>query len=261
MPAVSVKVLCPSCERLAPPARFRVDAGALRLTCSRCGAELTVDLAPAESEEAPRTSSPSGLSAVPAPKASVPGPRGSLALASSAEASNVVALRTAPDLAVERAAAAAAGDPFTAPQGHCPKCIAPRGADEQACSACGLTFALATGASFEPPDWLRTRWREVLMAWGSDVAHDRLRTEAVARDSLVELGRLYRIRLADLPDDPWGKRAREEILRQASVPFAFTQAPASTTSPTAKLVMAGVALLALAAALALMLRALVANLS
>lgn len=253
---MSVKILCTSCERLAPPARFRLDGAALVLTCARCDAELRVDAsAPAAVVEAVPAGVTVGPTPAPLPRVIPSAPvRSSLALASSAEASNVVALRTAPDVSVERALAAADGDPFTAPAGHCPKCVTPRAEAASACPACGLTFASVDVATLRPPDWLASRWREVLRAWGSDLTHDRLRAEAVARGGLVELGRLYRIRLAEVPDDPYAKRAREELLRQASVPIAFRAAQSGDAPNVIKYAVVGVALLMLLAALVVLLR-------
>jgi hypothetical protein len=56
---------------------------------------------------------------------------------------------------------------------------------------------------------------DLLRDWGNDARHERLRHEASARGALPELARLYRLRLASSPEDPWAVAGREEVLRLA----------------------------------------------
>jgi uncharacterized Zn finger protein (UPF0148 family) len=44
-----MNVVCPACERLVPLGAFRVDAGRLYVTCSKCGTESAAEGAPAAS--------------------------------------------------------------------------------------------------------------------------------------------------------------------------------------------------------------------
>jgi hypothetical protein len=194
-----VKFLCPACERLLDLERFSLEGAALVVTCQRCGAASR-----AGAEWA--TPAP-----VPAPPPSSPGPR--VSLVSSPHASNVVTLKAMTSDAVQRAALAAEA-PLEVPAGLCPKCLAARGTG-RTCAACGLAYDGFRPAMVEPPGWLRTGWVELLRDWGNDARHERLRSEASARGTLPELGRLYRLRLASVADDPWATAGREEVLRLA----------------------------------------------
>jgi hypothetical protein len=212
---------------------WRVEGGQLLLVCSACGVQHSVAGA-APSVPAPSPSAP------PAPSR----------LASSPVASNVVALRPAAAEAIARAVALEQSDPFAVPSGVCPKCIAKRPPAATSCHHCGLVFDRLTAEALEVPDWLSTAWRGLLRDWGDERRHDQLRTEAGLRDGLASLARLYRLRLADCPEDPFAKRARDELLRQAtasmSAPRVTTEIAAQTNS-----ILKWVALLALIGTLVL----------
>jgi len=141
-----------------------------------------------------------------------------VALVSSPHASNVVTLKTATTEAVQRAAEAVPAA-FEVPPGHCPKCVAIRGPGPS-CPACGLSFDAFRPAMVEVPAWLKSGWVELLRDWGNDARHERLRTAASGRGALPELGRLYRLRLASVPDDPWASSGREEVQRLAQAAVA-----------------------------------------
>jgi hypothetical protein len=190
-----VKFLCPACERLLDLERFSLEGAALVVTCQRCGASS-------------RTGADQAAAA-----STRPGSTPRMSLVSSPHASNVVALKAPAVEAVQRAAADADA-PWVVPATLCPKCLAPRGAGP-ACAACGLTFDGFRPSMVEPPGWLRTGWLELLRDWGNDARHERLRGEASTRGALPDLGRLYRLRLVAVPDDPWAVTGREEVLRLA----------------------------------------------
>jgi ribosomal protein S27AE len=168
-------------------------------------------------------------------------------------ASNVVTLRTSTTEAMQ-SAAESAGDPFKVPEGLCPKCLASRG-DRQACGQCGLDFARTVDGAFDPPDWLAQAWRGLLDDWSNEGLHASMRLQASQRDGLAELGRLYRLRLAWFPDDPWAETGREEILRLATAGVSLRQpAEGSPAAPRAKTVLTILLLLALAAAAVVLLQ-------
>lgn len=205
-----MKVLCSECARLFDVTGFRLEGSSLVISCTGCGAELrTVGgstmaaAAPYAATASPTPSSPS---------------QPQRALVSAADASNVVSLRTTSTVAVEHAARQAVGDEvFTVPSTFCPKCLAPRDAATQSCDRCGVVFAMAPSDRLDVPEWLARAWRELLGSWGDEARHERLRREASIRDGLIDLARLYRLRLALLPDDPFALRGREALLRLATM--------------------------------------------
>lgn len=214
-----IKVLCPHCERLTELSRYRLDGSALVVTCARCGVESRVDSAGARPDETvPNRVASSKAPVRPALATSPsPPPQRGLALVSSAQASNVVSLRTANTEAVAHAAQqASAPNPFAVPEGLCPKCLARRSANQPSCGQCGLIFAQADVAVLAAPSWLEDAWRSLLAVWGDEERHEKLRKEAVLRDELITLGRLYQLRLALLPEDPYAQRGREELLALAA---------------------------------------------
>jgi hypothetical protein len=137
-------------------------------------------------------------------------------LASSAEASNVVRLKEVRASAATSARAQAEHDAFTVPPNHCPKCISPSSALDSACRTCGLTFRAGVEHEFNPPDYLATLWKELLRRWDDEGQHLAVRQAAMARQDLSALGRLYRLRLAYMPDDPWAQKGRDDVFAAAS---------------------------------------------
>lgn len=200
-----MKILCPHCERLLAVTRFRVEGGVLVVTCGGCGAEL-------RSEEPRALASPGPVSISSAPRVS---------LASVEGASNVVVLRTAGHEAVSKAAIAAdLPEPFRAPPTVCPRCISPRtGAAE--CPHCGVRFETYEEALALPPRWLRDEWLLLLRDWGNEAKHAQVRRKAQQLDALAAVGRLYRLRLAAVPEDPIAAQGREDVLRLAAVPMNY----------------------------------------
>lgn len=197
-----MKFLCDSCERLVEVRTYKIDAGALALTCMACGQETRTTPAPAKpAEEAPRPQ-----------------------LASTQAGSNVVELRGANRESAERARAVSTESPFSIPDGRCPKCIAPRKPAANSCPNCGADFALVSKDLLMPSEWLQEGWLRLLKNWGSTEEHEALVVAALGRSELAGLGRLYQLYLARVPDDPLARRGREEIMRRASVP-AFATPP------------------------------------
>lgn len=208
-----MRYLCDACERLAPPAAFRVELNVLVITCARCGQETR-----ARPEEA--------LVAAVAetnaePPAAVLAPR-----SNSVPALKVVALRPSEERVREAAALARSEDPFAVPPGFCPKCIAVRKEGAESCAACGLVYSNFDPNEQRPSEELRTAWLSVLERWDDRDTHDRLVSLALGRGELAAAGRLYRLRLAQAPDDLYAQRGRDEVVRVASAsPVAFQPAP------------------------------------
>lgn len=194
-----VKFLCPECERLINLEQFRLEGAALVVTCQKCGVDARV-------EPVAGTSSSQRVSA----------PR--VALASTAGGSNVVVLRTVAQEAVKKAALAADEAPFAIPPDVCPRCIARRAATPE-CPHCGIRFEVFDEATVLPPKWLREAWVELLRAWGDEALHTTFRRKAQQADALANVGRLYRLRQAAVPDDPVVAEGLADIIRQASVPI------------------------------------------
>lgn len=206
----AVKILCPACERLLALTTFRLEGATLVVTCSGCGVESRV-------ERAPESVSATGAAFASRPVSQPP----RVSLASKEGASNVVVLRTAGHDAVSKAAAAADQAPFAVPDAVCPRCIAPR-ARAPECPHCGISFEKYEESMTMPPRWLRDDWVELLRDWGNEAKHALVRRKAQQLDALAAVGRLYRLRLAEVPEDPFAAEGRADILRLASVPIAFT---------------------------------------
>lgn len=225
-----MKYLCAGCERLVEAGRFRSDGATLALTCPRCGAETPHHQAAADvAPEVPPATAP----AAAPPPAPPPG------LASSPR---LVALRPVPPPSPEE-------DPFAVPEGHCPKCVAPRREGALSCTQCGLVFANALDAEHHPSPEMLAAVRDLATRWEDPAAHERLVAAALARGELALAGRLYRIRLARQPQDAFAQRGRDEVLRLASTAGALA-VPAKEEPGTARRVGTyAVALVILAAVL------------
>ena len=212
-----MKFLCSHCDRLVELERFALDASTLVVTCGVCGEQSR------STSVTPSTGSP----AVPATSTA--------ATASPTPAS--VALRTPVVEAIARAAASAKENPFAVPEGHCPKCLTRRMPDVLACPSCGMSFSQAVPETFDPSEWLKGEWLSLLSSWGDDARHERLRAEAMSKDELAPLGRLYRLRLASFPGDPYAVRGRDEVLRLAVLPqVTVRQLQTEPNQPTWKYV-------------------------
>lgn len=213
-----MRYLCDSCERLAPPAAFRVELGVLVMTCARCGQDSRARPEEALVAAVARTHEEAAQPA-PAPRG---GPAPTL---------KVVTLRPSEERVREAAALARSGEPFAVPPGFCPKCISARKEGADSCAACGLVYANFDPAEQRISESLRAAWLAVLERWDDRDAHDRLLSLAVGQGELAATGRLYRIRLAQAPDDVYAQRGRDEVVRLATAsPAAFQPTPAPGTS-------------------------------
>jgi hypothetical protein len=101
----------------------------------------------------------------------------------------------------------------------------------ESCAACGLVYALFDANEQRVSEPLRAAWLSVLERWDDRDAHDRLLSLAVGQGELASAGRLYRIRLAQAPDDVYAQRGRDEVVRLATASqAAFKPTPAPGTS-------------------------------
>lgn len=155
-------------------------------------------------------------------------------LSSSPGASNVVLLKNVNTAAVENAAKSALTGPFEVPSGLCPKCLAKRAEAAASCPQCGLVFERFDAETVTPPEWLAEAWRTLLVQWGDEDQHDKLRKKAVQAEVLPAIGRLYRLRLASMPQDPYAQRGRDEVLRLASVPVNVTASTSEVETPRSR---------------------------
>ncbi|MCY1040133.1 hypothetical protein OV208_02280 [Corallococcus sp. bb12-1] len=222
-----MKYLCEGCERLGPVESFHVEAGQLSVTCRVCGART---LAGPSQAASPRASP--GHDA-PRPDDAVRGGSEGVAVAVPVEASfasappvstrpSVTALRVVRSDAPSARSVLPEGDPFQAPPGHCPKCVAPIPEDAGACAQCGLVYANFLPEEHQPSEVLATEWHALMREWNDWAPHDRLLTMAMGRGELAVVGRLYRLRLARTPDDSMALRGRDEVMRRvtSAVPLA-----------------------------------------
>ncbi len=219
-----MRYLCDACERLAPPAAFRVELGVLVMTCARCGQESR-----ARPEEAL-------VAAVAQTNTEAASPQGPAPRSTSAPALKVVALRPSEEQVREAAALARSEDPVAVPPGFCPKCIAARKEGTESCASCGLVYANFSPEEQQLSEPLRAAWLSVLERWDDRDAHDRLLSLAVGRGELAMAGRLYRIRLAQAPDDLYAQRGRDEVVRLATAsPVTFKPPQAQSNSSKVQL--------------------------
>lgn len=112
------------------------------------------------------------------------------------------------------------GSTIQIPPGHCPKCITPRTTQALICNACGLVFANFRAEEHQPSAALESAWRGLEERWSKQEEHDKFLQMAFNMNELARAGRLYRIRLAAIPDDPQAKVALESMVRMASTAAA-----------------------------------------
>ncbi|MFY1831810.1 hypothetical protein ACN47A_38200 [Myxococcus fulvus] len=202
-----MKFQCEACERLIPLESYRLESGGLVVSCQRCGAENRARAAQ------PLVASPSAggesLVSARAPE--------DVAVAEAPGRASVTALRVLRGPEVDLPPLDDDDALFEPPPGHCPKCVSTRREVDTSCSQCGLVYANFLEAEYVPSDTLATEWRKLAVHWAQWEAHDRLLTLAMGRGELATVGRLYRVRLARAPDDAVAQRAREEIVRRATV--------------------------------------------
>jgi hypothetical protein len=208
----AVKFLCSACERLTPVVGFRVEGAALLLRCGCCQSESQINVSAVEDPF---------LRFAPAPPRITP-IHFAAQVAPVEEARPIfTGLRSVPPPSDEGAPEAEAGceldyDPFTAPEGNCPKCIAVRTAEASTCVVCGLFFRKFHAEEHAPSEILAGMWRRLVTEWNDRELHDRVIKFAHGGGELASVGRLYRIRLARRPDDALALAGRADVLRRAS---------------------------------------------
>src|SRR5689334_1479690 len=117
-------------------------------------------------------------------------------------------------------AGVARGSTIQIPPGYCPKCITPRTPQVLICNACGLVFANFRAEEHQPSAALESAWRGLEDRWNRQEEHEKFLQMAFNMDELAKAGRLYRIRLAAVPDDTHAKVALEAMVRMASTAAA-----------------------------------------
>ena len=246
-----MKYLCEGCERLVPPAAFRVESTRLVLECPRCHAETRTEPARDEAPASGPVILLASEDAVPEPLQQEPTRRVKLpsAMLESMGVDPSELRPTSPTLRVIPGAGSTPArpppeDPFAAPEGHCPKCISPRAEGATVCPTCGLDYTISQPESFQPSEPLAAAWRGVWESWEDPAVHDRVLALASQRGELAALGRLYRIRLAHLPEDALAQRGRGEVLRLASAGSLLMAPPPA--DPSARMKTVGLVLLLLA---------------
>ena len=206
-----MKIVCPACERIADIRSFRIDGATLVLECDRCGTESRL--------------SP------PAPAQPLPLAVGGAELAPGPSASNVVPLRPSAEVPALPQPVPPEQDWLEVPPGHCPKCVAPRRGNSQACAQCGLVFDLFQAEEQQPSGWLVTSWKELVSSWERPEAHERFVQDALLHQELLAAGRLYRIRLARQPNDAMAMHGRDALVRAASNTTQLAQAAETERLP------------------------------
>ena len=108
------------------------------------------------------------------------------------------------------------GSTIQIPPGHCPKCITPRMPQALICNSCGLVFANFRAEEHQPSAALESAWRALEERWAKQDEHEKFLQMAFNMGELAKAGRLYRIRLAALPDDAQARTALESMVKMAS---------------------------------------------
>lgn len=240
---------CTACGLLVRASGFRVEGARLVLACERCGTEAPVqvggelradaggravaqastraevpgeDSPRQEAREAPREPGPEIEDAPGASNASSAG--------EPAESPQLRVLRggglgpaAARPSAAQRAASASIP---SVPEGHCPRCLAPRSPAARGCAGCGLDFLRVRAESLAPSTRLATAWNALQEAWEDSAAHQDFVRRAVAAGELSGAGRLYRLHLLHRPGDAHAQRALERMRQQALATWLTPKAAA-----------------------------------
>ncbi|NVJ25353.1 hypothetical protein HUW62_29425 [Myxococcus sp. AM011] len=226
-----MKFQCEACERLIPLESFRMEGGGLVVQCQRCGAESR---ARASSQVVLSNEGSGSSQSASSEDASSP----SLPARASSPALRVVRGATVPVTLDDESL-------FTPPPGHCPKCVSSRREVDTSCAQCGLVYANFLAEEHQPSEDLRGAWRSLAERWEEWEAHDRLLTLAMGRGELASAGRLYRVRLARAPDDAVAHRAREEVVRRATLVVPTEVEPSELSAGKRRLRTAAIAVLSL----------------
>lgn len=233
-----MKFQCEACERLIPLESFRMEGGGLVVQCQRCGAESRarasqVAVSPALSNEGSGSGVSQSAASEEASSSTPP-----LPARASTPALRVVRGATVPVTLDDESL-------FTPPPGHCPKCVSSRREVDTSCAQCGLVYANFLAEEHQPSEDLKGAWRSLAERWEEWEAHDRLLTLAMGRGELASAGRLYRVRLARAPDDAVAHRAREEVVRRATLVVPTEVEPSEMSLGKRRLRAAAIAVLSL----------------
>lgn len=182
-------VSCPRCSVTAPPVNLSLSGGSVVAQCGSCRHHFEVGTRAA--------------------------PRRNLRLVTPLDMPAVNAMTPG-------------ANPFSPPGTCCPKCAAQKRSLLN-CVNCGADFGKLEVMSLQPPRWLREMWGMVWGMWDDVTAHESMLNEAVKRDALPALARLYRVRLAWSPKEPMAEACLKEVARRAALPLA--QAVHEDTTP------------------------------
>jgi hypothetical protein len=181
--------LCSACKQPVEVVDFRLGEGIVVVRCPACGKQQRLSLSEA-----------SGDLEAPAP-----------ALAKAAPEAPSAALNLPPP--VRQAGMEPAFEP---PAGFCPKCVAPRRPEAKSCPSCGLVFGKALSGDVTPSSALVSAFSALAARWGEAPAHVTFLQLAAERGELAAAGRLYRIRLAKVPQDAVARASLEATVKMAS---------------------------------------------
>jgi hypothetical protein len=79
-----------------------------------------------------------------------------------------------------------------------------------------MVFANFRAEEHQPSAALESAWHALETCWERQEEHEQFLQMAFNMDELAKAGRLYRIRLANRPDDPQAKASLESMVRMAS---------------------------------------------
>jgi hypothetical protein len=181
--------LCPACKQPVEVVDVRLGEGIVVVRCPACATEQRLALSESSGAKA-RTSGPPL-----APAAAPPPPS-----------------RSAQPLAIEPA--------FEPPADFCPKCVSPRKPGSSSCPACGLVFGQAVATDLRPSAGLLSAFSALAARWDDASAQTRFLHLAAAGGELAAAGRLYRIRLAQVPGDKVARASLEATVKMASAPVS-----------------------------------------
>jgi hypothetical protein len=195
--------LCPACKQPVEVVDFRLAEGIVLVRCAACGTQQRLALS-VESGPESRASAPT-----PVPAAS----------------------SAWPSLPPQRLAIPVAFEP---PAAFCPKCVSPRTPGAKSCPSCGLVFGKPLSGEVRPSPGLASAFSALAERWDDAPAHGRFLHLAAAGGELAAAGRLYRIRLAEAPEDAVARASLEATVKMASAPVsvaAIKSAPVAGATP------------------------------
>ena len=187
--------LCPVCKQPLEVVDFRLSEGTVVVRCPACGKQQRLSLSEASGD---------ALAVAPLAKPPSVPPVGNGSGSPGASGLGPFVIETA----------------FEPPEGFCPKCVAPRAPAAKSCPACGLVFGRPLAGDSTPSAGLQTAFRALAGTWDDGPAHVRFLHLAQQSGELAAAGRLYRIRLAQVPDDGVARASLEATVKMASAPVS-----------------------------------------